>query len=236
VPRRDSGPRRREEEAGGTFPDRSAKVRVDKPGWRGSGLRFATTSIVNRSSCLTAVFLAVAVSASAAPYVPAYERFHSDEPAAESGALLYSELGCANCHGSGGPIGQSGTGSSRHRHPSQRRMDPRLSRGSPTRQTGDEHAVDVLRTGRSRIEPVLHYLLSVPVPGKTTKKADLGKHANAERGSDLYHTIGCVACHAPSPDFQPPGGSSKAEEFSYASVSFSDLSAEYSLESLRSLS
>ena len=35
----------------------------------------------------------------AGPYVVGYERFHSQNPSAEGGALLYSELGCANCHG-----------------------------------------------------------------------------------------------------------------------------------------
>lgn len=30
------------------------------------------------------------------------------------------------------------------------------------------------------------------------------RHANAERGSALYHEKGCVACHAPTPDFHPP--------------------------------
>ena len=28
-----------------------------------------------------------------------YERFHCDKPSAEGGAVLFSELGCANCHG-----------------------------------------------------------------------------------------------------------------------------------------
>jgi len=187
---------------------------------------------MNRCANLAAFFFSVVVSVSAAPYVPGYERFHSGEPAAEGGALLYSELGCANCHGGGGPIRRQGPvlpGIASRVNAEWIRSflaDPQGTKpgtNMPAMFSGPDDP---------RIEPVLHYLLSVPVPGKPTKKADLGKHANAERGSDLYHTIGCVACHAPSPDFQPSGGSPKAEDYSYASVAFSNLPAKYSLEAL----
>ncbi|MBP6602927.1 MAG: hypothetical protein KA250_14040, partial [Verrucomicrobiales bacterium] len=33
------------------------------------------------------------------PFVVGYERFYADSPTVEGGALLFSELGCANCHG-----------------------------------------------------------------------------------------------------------------------------------------
>jgi cytochrome c2 len=33
------------------------------------------------------------------PFVPAFDRFHSAQPSAEGGRLLFNELGCANCHG-----------------------------------------------------------------------------------------------------------------------------------------
>src|SRR5690606_28937277 len=47
------------------------------------------------------------------------------------------------------------------------------------------------------IGAVLAYL------GTLGKGLKLGapRHANAERGSVLYHEKGCIACHAPTPDF-----------------------------------
>jgi acyl-CoA synthetase (AMP-forming)/AMP-acid ligase II len=50
------------------------------------------------------------------------------------------------------------------------------------------------------IDAILSYL------GTLGKNANLKvpKHANAERGSAIYHEKGCVACHAPTPDFHPP--------------------------------
>jgi cytochrome c2 len=81
-----------------------------------------------------------------------------------------------------------------------------------------------------RIEPMVHYLLSLKPP--SSKEINLGKDVNAERGNELYHTIGCVACHDPSPDFQPPTGRPEPSEFTYASVAFPELQAKYSLESL----
>ena len=38
--------------------------------------------------------------ANASPHVTGYERFYAKEASITGGALLYSELGCANCHGS----------------------------------------------------------------------------------------------------------------------------------------
>ena len=43
--------------------------------------------------------LALALPLAASPHVTAYERFHADKSSVAGGALLYSELGCANCHG-----------------------------------------------------------------------------------------------------------------------------------------
>lgn len=171
--------------------------------------------------------LAVALNATAAPLVPGFDRF----PGPTGGALLFLELGCANCH----PGPRPGLprqapllpGLAQRARPDWVRSflaDPRASRpGSnmPSLFSGPDDP---------RIEPVLHYLLSLKPP--SAKKRELGKDVNAERGSELYHTIGCAACHDPSPDFHPPAGRPQPGEATYAAVAFPQLRDKYSLESL----
>ena len=60
-------------------------------------------------------------------------------------------------------------------------------------------------------------------------KFPAARHANAERGSALYHEKGCVACHAPTPDFHPPHGDGAASPFV---VAHPDLREKTSLEAL----
>ena len=45
--------------------------------------------------------LLVGMGAQAEPLVTGFERFHGEVATREGGALLYSELGCVNCHGEG---------------------------------------------------------------------------------------------------------------------------------------
>lgn len=48
---------------------------------------------------LSALLLFTWGEAHAEPHVVGYERFHLRAPSAQGGAILFSELGCANCHG-----------------------------------------------------------------------------------------------------------------------------------------
>ena len=148
----------------------------------------------------------------ASPIVPSFERFHQGAPSAEGGALLYSELGCASCHG--------------NNTPAPRRQGPNLVTVSERAQP--EWIIAFLknpsdtRTGSSmprlldRIPgnteeaatDLTHYLTSL---NPTLNSAALGNpktkpksalHANAERGGDLFRNRGCAACH-PTSD-EPP--------------------------------
>ena len=165
-------------------------------------------------------------SSQAEPYVPAFERSGGD------GHVLFSELGCANCHGPTLEFARRGPDlsgmASRFRADWVRQFlaDPGAARpGSnmPAMFSGPDDP---------RIKPILHYLMSRPAGKQKAKKVSFGKDVNAERGSELFHTIGCATCHDPSPDFQPPGGRPQIGEFTVASVAFPDLRAKYSLESL----
>jgi len=190
-----------------------------------------------RRSLATALFtLLLGLTAQAEPLVTGFERFHADPPSREGGALLYSELGCANCHAQNpglpdrrGPLladlksrvnadwidhfltapqdAKPGT------------MMPALFDALPA----EERA--------AQIEAVTHYLMTLKPLGTATKTKS-ARHSNAERGSARYHQVGCVACHAPTPDFHPAIGAPKPEEYTSRPIPFPDLKAKYSLFTL----
>lgn len=145
------------------------------------------------------------------PLVTGFNRFHSaeDQPEhlAKGGELLLNELNCVACHEPPEPLRERFPGVS----------GPRLS-GVASR-FGDEAVLQLLirnpRTlkrstgmpslfaGPDRDEEELAalyaYLLTLRAP--PGEPLLLG---NIERGRDLYHTIGCIGCHAPDAEYLPP--------------------------------
>lgn len=152
------------------------------------------------------IFISVVVAwpVGAEPLVVGYERFHRDRPSPPGGALLYSELGCANCHGgSGGMVSRKG--------PSLENLSSRVSHDWVLGFLKDPEGG---RKG-STMPAMLHGLNEEEVGSVMAYLSTLGKglnfrpprHANAEMGSALYHEKGCVACHAPGADYRGPSGS-----------------------------
>ena len=156
--------------------------------------------------CVVAMLMSVAVWAS--PVVPSFERFHQSAPSAEGGALLYSELGCASCHG--------------NHTPAPPRQGPNLA--SVSDRARPEWIVDFLKSPNttrlgSNMPSLLHRLSGNPdetatdlahyltslgqnsasgASGKPKPKPKSALHANAERGGDLFRNRGCAACHPTS--------------------------------------
>ncbi len=177
-----------------------------------------------------AVLLAAA-AASAAPLVTGFERFHAAAPTAEGGRLLYNELGCVNCHG--GETGLPAMRGPALAAVSQRAQGAWIRRFVADPQSAHPGSVmpQVLaQADEKTLVAVEHYLASLG-PKAKPRPADI-RHVNAARGSGLYHSLGCVACHAPGKDFVPDQGAPKDSEFTHASVAFPDLKTKYSLESL----
>ena len=143
-------------------------------------------------ACLLAAFT---WKSGAEPLVPGYERFHSEIPSIEGGAILYSELGCANCHDESPVL-------TKRQGPTLAGLAQRVDRDWVSKflrepETGREGSpmpqmFHGLQEGD--VEAVVAYLGTLgPEP-----KLRPAKYVNAERGSALYHEKGCVACHEPS--------------------------------------
>ena len=155
--------------------------------------------------------------ASSHPFVIGFERFgrHGDLTDLDSGTLLLSELGCVACHAS------NETGVQPAVAPDLSDVGHRLQREwvvdflsdphghSPGTRMPDPFWVLQPEERRVTIEAISAFLSSrqqtVTLPranGASPVLHEFWEKGNAEVGRDLYHSVGCVACHAPDPGFE----------------------------------
>lgn len=169
--------------------------------------------------------------AAAEPFVVGFERFHAAQPTASGGRLLYNELGCANCHGgeTGLPVRRAADLTT-----VTARQKSEWIRDYLADPAGQHPGTSMPRvfTGRDAtdIEAALHYLGTLP-PLNTALPKPI-RHINAERGKDLFHTKGCVACHAPRDDYDPPDGRPARADLERGTIAFPSLEKKYVLASL----
>jgi mono/diheme cytochrome c family protein len=148
--------------------------------------------------------LALAARAESAPIVPGFERFHrraGDVPAlAEGGLLLMRELNCVACHRlpGGSPV----------------EARPRLSLAEVGSRLSPA-ALATLVADPSSFKPGTLMPRVALAPGQAEALAAyLSTLTAADRpapvppgsiasGRALYHTVGCVACHAPEESARP---------------------------------
>lgn len=167
--------------------------------------------------------------AQTSPLVIGYERFHSEKPSLEGGRLLFNELGCVNCH-------NHPTGLPERKGPRLEGLASRvqhewieafLKNPSATKPGSN---MPQMHLSDEEIEAATHYLASLKLKKKKLPKAF--KFVNAERGMQLYHSIGCVSCHAPDSSFEQDMGSPEANAFSYPHIAFPNLKEKYDIHSL----
>lgn len=186
-----------------------------------------------KSLLIPLAVLSCAGSLIAEPLVVAFERFHQSKPSADAGRLLFNELGCANCHG-------GSAGLPTRKGPELAAITQRVNvewvrayLAAPSKvKEGTAMPHFFAADAKDDVEAVIHYLASLKPKSATKPKSP--KYLNAERGSDVYHTMGCVTCHAPGKDYQPPAGTPEAKDFTHRSVSLPDMQKKYSLATLTS--
>lgn len=168
----------------------------------------------------------------AAPQVPGLR-----DPALQPrdrGAVLLDELACAACHR---PDGDAAAGDARI-GPDLLGVAARIRADYLPRFLADPHGVepgttmpgllgDLAPPARAAAaEALAHYLRSFPPPVAAAPAADPGDADAARRGHQLFHDIGCAACHAPR-------AADGIEQPMADSVPLGDLGAKYHFAGLQ---
>ncbi len=142
------------------------------------------------------------------PVIPGFQRFFAAEPSLPGGRILLSELGCVACHQANPPLlaarpkpgpilsGIGGRTSAEWlRAYLSNPQDVKPGATMPHLLAG----VDPPRRDAT-VDVLVHFLMSntTPLmkPLQEDKDASLDA-SSAQRGRDLFHSIGCVACHDP---------------------------------------
>lgn len=153
-----------------------------------------------------------------APFVSGFDRFgrHAELEPGVGGSLLISELRCDACHPGDRPDLQA------RRAPELDGVGNRLQRkwvqqflSAPHKAKAGTTMPDVLHglpddKKQSTINALTAFLMSQQKPFPTIKATganpvpyEFWNKGNVARGRDLYHKVGCVACHEPDPDYEP---------------------------------
>ena len=159
------------------------------------------------------------------PIVPGFERFHAADNSARGGQLLLGELGCVACHKSAdnaimpkqAPVLDYVGGRVRVSYLKKFLRDPHAAKPGttmPNLLAGDPDAAH-------KIEALVHFLASTGSPRQERPDRKL-----ITPGRDLYHKVGCVACHGSRDNAGNP------DKVLATSVPLGDLKAKYTLVSL----
>lgn len=149
------------------------------------------------------------------PFVSGFERFgrHAEVDEALAGEVLLSELSCTACHTSGRISAKGGP----QLDSIARRVNEQWLRdylAAPATTKPGTTMPDVLSglTQQSKHETIaaLVAFLStlqadypeIKAGGANPVEFEFWKKGDASRGAQLYHQVGCVACHAPDADYE----------------------------------
>ncbi len=159
--------------------------------------------LIGAAFALAAGLCGVSVSPAAPPVVPGYSVLKNAKASeVEQGQLLLGELNCTACHKAEGAVRVEAKGA-----PDLSKAGERLTPQFLRAYLADPHGVkpgatmpDVFHASEAQpkagaVEFLTHYLVSLGGPIKKSETS--GNSSIVDRGRDLYHTVGCVACHAP---------------------------------------
>lgn len=165
--------------------------------------------------------------AQSGPVIPGYQQFHSQSSDAAGGEILWSELNCVACHQqSSAELGNLSAKAAPDLSLVGSRVRPEYLRAylkDPHQLKPGATMPDVLgnlpQAERAEaIENLTHFLAST---GRLQESRKRSREINA--GKNLYHEIGCVACHGPR-----EGSPSEAAQLKPLGT----LEAKYSIPSL----
>lgn len=158
------------------------------------------------------------------PIVSFAERFSEQESLA--GQILISELGCASCHAKGDSPIATKAAPILSLVAARLRPDHILGFVNAPHDIKPGTTMPDLLHGQSSAERTQSAKAIASFLSTTGKYIDRsGDSAAAKRGEELFHTIGCVACHAPRRGDNLLVGTS---------VPLGDLTSKYTLDGLRS--
>jgi mono/diheme cytochrome c family protein len=173
------------------------------------------------------------------PYIFTFDQFHlpedDDESLTQGGLLLLAETRCAACHSapaawaeklrpaSGPDLDDVGSRMSADalwlwlRSPQHRKRGTLMPGFIGSEEDGPEKA-----------EALVQHLLTQKKP-----RTEVWPTGSAERGKQLYHSVGCVACHEPAVGHRPPSlpAAQDVEKPGNASVPIA-LADDYSMDAL----
>ncbi|QDV24872.1 c-type cytochrome [Aureliella helgolandensis] len=171
-------------------------------------------------------------------FVPGFERFgrHADIDSIASGRLLISELSCGACHATDVPDLQPKGGprleSVGERLQADWLYDYLNSSHAPQHGTTMPNVLSKLdRNSRQDVALALAAFLATqrkPLPeikatGAIPVPLEFWKLGDVQRGTELFHQVGCVACHAPDPDYETVVESNSALDELFEELSTEEL-------------
>jgi mono/diheme cytochrome c family protein len=182
--------------------------------------------------CFSGVGPLHAAARNAHPIVPGFERFYADSAtdAIKGGRLLLSELNCLSCHKpqaaqeavlprKQAPILDGVGGRIRRSYLRKFLRDPQAIKPGTTMPNLFAAVPEAERD--AKIEALVHFLAAAGAP-----KQERPDRKAISLGKQLYHQVGCVACHGSRDD------KGNAAKLLPTSVPLGDLRGKYSIASL----
>ena len=169
---------------------------------------------------VAASLVAAVATPQSSPLIPGLERAHGLDPAA-AGRVLLGELGCTACHASSSRPAPAPDLAGLSRRTSADWVEDYLVAPGRTRHGARMPRLLVGAESEQVARELTHYLFGRGADH--TSELPRGEAADAGRGAQLFHSIGCVACHAPRESAfpgEPPPRPAGAVSLDHATAKF----------------
>lgn len=183
----------------------------------GIGSRTASIVRIIRLVCVCCAVMHAASGVADGPFVPGFERFgrHQEIDSGIAGRLLLTELSCTACHSTdrrwlepkGGPrLDAAGVRLRRDwivgflKDPQS--VKPGTTMPNVLDAVPETERDDVARALTAFVGTLQEPYSEIQGNGANPVPHEFWKHGKISSGRQLFHQVGCVACHAPDPDYE----------------------------------